>query len=393
MRRTIKDLVNLKGKVVLVRVDFNVPIDKSGRVLDATRIMGALPTIQYLVEKEAKVVVMSHLGRPNGYEINKSLWQVYLFLMSKLKCKTYFVNDCIGKEVKDRISTMENGTVLLLENLRFHEGETKCDMDFAKKLASLGDIFVMDAFGVAHRKHASSYGVARILPNAMGFLVEKESQVLDQVLTEPKRPFVAVLGGAKVEGKIKVLETLLEKCDTLLIGGAMAYTFLVAKGIAVGHSMLENESVIVAKRILKDAEEKGKKIYLPVDHIAYRDGDKKQKSFTTDKLVEDMVGCDIGPKTISLFTKLINGAGEILWNGPLGMYEDPRFQKGTAKMAKAIAQSPAYTVVAGGDSVSAVKKSGFGDRINYFSTGGGATLKYIESGSLPCLDVIQERLI
>lgn len=173
----------------------------------------------------------------------------------------------------------------------------------------------------------------------------------------------------------------------------MAYTFLVAQGVPVGHSMLENESVIVAKRILKDAENKGKKIYLPVDHIAYRDGDKKQKTFTTDKLVEDMVGCDIGPKTISLFTKLLSGAGEILWNGPLGMYEDTRFQKGTAKMAKAIAQSPAYTVVAGGDSVSAVKKSGFGDRINYFSTGGGATLKYIESGSLPCLDVIQERLI
>lgn len=393
MRRTIKDLVNLKGKVVLLRVDFNVPIDKSGRILDATRINGALPTIEYLTQQGAKVVVMSHLGRPNGYEINKSLWQVYLYLMSKLKCKTYFINQCIGDEVKDRIKSIENGNVLLLENTRFYEGETKCDMDFAKKLASLGDVFVMDAFGVAHRKHASSFGVARILPNAIGFLVEKESQVLDQVLTKPKRPFIAVFGGAKVESKIKVLETLLERCDTLLIGGAMAFSFLAAQGVPVGHSALESDGIVIAKRILKDAEEKGKKIVLPVDHLAYRDGDKKQKTFVTDKLVEDMVGCDIGPKTISLFTKLLEGAGEILWNGPLGMYEDPRFQKGTMKIAKAIALNPAYTVVGGGDSVNAVNKSGYGNKINYLSTGGGATLKYIESGSLPCLDVIQERLI
>lgn len=393
MKRTIKDLVNLKGKVVLLRVDFNVPIDKSGRILDSTRIVEALPTIRYLIEHEAKVVVMSHLGRPNGYEINKSLWQISLFLMSKLKCKTYFVNDCVGEEVKERIRTMENGNVLLLENLRFNEGETTCDMNFAKKIASLGDIFVMDAFGVAHRKHASTYGVARILPNAIGFLVEKESQVLDQVLTNPKRPFVAILGGAKVEGKIKAIETLVEKCDTLLIGGAMAYTFLVASGIAVGHSMLESEAVVIAERILKEAANKGKKIVLPIDHIAYREGDKKQRLIKTDRLIEDMVGCDIGPKTIALFEKEISKAGEILWNGPLGMYEEKKFQKGTTQIAKTVALSPAYSVVGGGDSVNAVNKSGFANKIDYLSTGGGATLKYIESGSLPCLDVIQEKLI
>ncbi len=393
MKRTIKDLVNLKGKVVLLRVDFNVPIDKSGRILDSTRIVEALPTIRYLIEHEAKVVVMSHLGRPNGYEINKSLWQISLFLMSKLKCKTYFVNDCVGEEVKERIRTMENGNVLLLENLRFNEGETTCDMNFAKKIASLGDIFVMDAFGVAHRKHASTYGVARILPNAIGFLVEKEAQVLDQVLTNPKRPFVAILGGAKVEGKIKAIETLVEKCDTLLIGGAMAYTFLVASGIAVGHSMLESDAVVIAERILKEAANKGKKIVLPIDHIAYREGDKKQRLIKTDRLIEDMVGCDIGPKTIALFEKEISKAGEILWNGPLGMYEEKKFQKGTTQIAKTVALSPAYSVVGGGDSVNAVNKSGFANKIDYLSTGGGATLKYIESGSLPCLDVIQEKLI
>ena len=393
MKRTIKDLVNLKGKIVLLRVDFNVPVDKSGRILDSTRIVEALPTLRYLIEHEAKVVVMSHLGRPKGYDINKSLWQISLFLMSKLKCKTYFVNDCVGEEVKQRIKSMENGNVLLLENLRFNEGETSCDMNFAKKIAALGDIFVMDAFGVAHRKHASTYGVARILPNAIGFLVEKETQVLDQVLKTPKRPFVAILGGVKVEGKIKTIETLVEKCDTILIGGAMAYTFLVASGVAVAHSMLENDAVVIAKKIMKEADKKGKKIVLPVDHVAYREGDKKQRLLKVDKLVEDMVGCDIGPKTAALFEKEIATAGEILWNGPLGMYEDNRFQKGTTRIAKAVALSLAYSVVGGGDIVNAVHKSGFADKIDYISTGGGATLQYIETGSLPCLDVIQEKLI
>lgn len=393
MKRTIKDLVNLKGKTVLVRVDFNVPIDKSGRILDSTRIVAALPTIRYLIEQEAKVVLMSHLGRPKGYEINKSLWQISLFLMNRLKCKTYFVNECVGENVKERIKTMENGNVLLLENMRFCEGETKCDMNFAKQLASLGDVFVMDAFGCAHRKHSSTYGVARILPNAIGFLVEKECQVLDQVLTEPKRPFVGVFGGAKMESKIAFLQKLVERCDTILIGGAMAYTFLVASGVSVGRSMLEENAIVLAKEILAEAKNNGKKIVLPVDHVAIKYGDKKQKAFVTDKLIEDMVGCDIGPKTIALFAKELAGAGEILWNGPVGLFEEEKFKKGTIKLAKIIADSPAYTVVGGGDSVSAVNNLKLGGKINYISTGGGATLKYLENGTLPCLDVIQERLI
>ena len=396
MKRTIKDLVNLKGKVVLLRVDFNVPVDKSGRILDATRINAALPTIKFLISQEAKVVLMSHLGRPNGYEMSKSLWQIALYLtskLSKLGHKIHFINACIGDEVKSRIKGLDNGDVLLLENLRFYPGETKCDMDFAKQLASLGDVYVFDAFGVAHRKHSSTFGVARILPNAIGFLVEKECQVLDQVMTEPKRPFVAVFGGAKMESKINFMTKLIEKCDTLLIGGAMAYTFMVASGTAAGHSLVESSQINNAKAILKEAEKAGKKVLLPVDHMAYREGDKKQKPFKTDKLIEDMVGCDIGPKTISLFAKEIASAGEILWNGPMGLFEDKRFKNGTEKIAKAVADSEGYSVVGGGDSVSAVNMFGLAGKVNYLSTGGGATLKYVEDGSLPSLDVIQERLI
>ena len=392
MKRTVKDLVNLKGKVVLVRVDFNVPLDSAGRILDTTRIDQALPTIKYLSEQGAKVVVMSHLGRPDGYEIRKSLWQISLILMEKLSCKVYFCNTVIGQEAKDRIKIMQDGDVLLLENLRFYPEETACDMKFAKEIASLGDLYVDDAFGVAHRKHASNYGVARILPNAIGLKIKKEMTTLTDSMENPKHPFVVIVGGAKVSSKIKILKKFVEICDTLMIGGAMAYTFLVASGVAVGNSVVYHENVVDAQEIIKLAEEKGKKLLLPVDHVVIREGDKKKKKFVVDKMVDDMIGCDIGPKTIELFEQEIKGAGQIFWNGPLGLYEDEKFKDGTNKIAKAVAQSSAYSIVGGGDSVSAVKKSGYAGKIDFLSTGGGATLKYLEDGSLPCIDVIQEKI-
>ena len=237
MKRTVKDLVNLKGKVVLLRVDFNVPIDKNGKILDLNRVNAAIPTIKYLIEQGSKVVIMSHMGRPEGYEIRLSLWPISLILMRKLNTKVYFSNKAIGYEVKERLHSMNNGEVLLLENVRFYEGETKCDMKFARELASIGDVFVNDAFGCSHRKHATTYGIARLMPNAIGLLMEKEVDVLTQAMENPKRPFVAVIGGAKVPYKIKLLKRFIDQADTILIGGAMAYTFLVASGIAVGESI------------------------------------------------------------------------------------------------------------------------------------------------------------
>ncbi len=390
MKRTVKDLVNLKGKVVLLRVDFNVPVDKNGKILDLNRVNAAIPTIKYLIEQGAKIVIMSHMGRPEGYEIRLSMWPISLILMQKLNTKVYFSNKAVGVEVKERLHSMNNGEVLLLENVRFYEGETKCDMKFARDLASIGDIFVNDAFGCSHRKHATTYGIARLMPNAIGLLMEKEVNVLTQAMENPKRPFVAVIGGAKVPYKIKILRRFIDQADTILIGGAMAYTFLVATGTAVGESITYHDSVDVAREVLNYAAQKGKKVLLPIDHIAIRKGSTKK--FVTDNLIEDMIGMDIGPKTVKLFSEEIAKAGQIVWNGPLGKYEDEDFREGTNKIAKAISLSKAYSVVGGGDSVSAVKASKNASGVNFLSTGGGATLKFIEDGSLPCLEVIQEKI-
>ncbi len=392
MKRTIKDLVNLKGKRVLLRVDFNVPIDDAGRMLDMTRVNEAIPTIKYLSEQGAKVVLMSHLGRPDGFEITKSLWPIALYLMKKFPNKVHFSNHILAEGVKERIDALNNGEILLLENVRFYEQEEACDMDFAKKISELGDLFVNDAFSVSHRKHASIYGVGRILPNAIGLLMEKELHNMGLCLENPKRPFVAIIGGAKVKDKIKTIKKLIDIADCILLGGAMAYTFLVAEGIAVASSKTSIESVPVAKEVLDYAREKGKRVLLPIDHIAIRESDKKEKKEIVDFMIDDMIGYDIGPKTIKLFSDEILKAGQILWNGPLGKYEDERFKEGTFKIAKAIADSKAYSIVGGGDSVSAVKQSGLASSINFLSTGGGATLKFIEDGSLPCVDIIQEKI-
>ncbi len=392
MKRTVKDLVNLEGKVVLLRVDFNVPIDDGGKILDTTRIIQALPTIKYLIEKKAKIVLISHLGRPDGYDIRKSLWPIAMILMRELPTPVYFSNKVLGKEVEEQIKQMENGSVLLLENIRFYKEEIECDMNFAKQIALLGQIFVNDAFGVAHREHATTYGLARLMPNAIGLLMEKEITTLSEAIQSPRRPFVVVLGGAKVKGKIKFILKLLDVADTLILGGAMAYTFLVASGISVGESIVDDDDVGFARDMLSIAKLKNKKILLPIDHVCIRETPKKKRPFVSEKLDDDMFAFDIGPKTIKLFKEELTKAKQILWNGPLGKYEDKRFAKGTSAIAKTIAKSSAFSIVGGGDSISAVKKAGVEKKINLISTGGGATLKYIEKGSLPCLDVIQEKI-
>lgn len=393
MKRTIKDLAELKGKVVLCRVDFNVPIDEAGRILDATRIINALPTLNYLSGQGAKVVVLSHLDRPKGYDIRKSLWPIAVLLMNKIKANVTFCNSVIGQEVKNRIDAMKDGDVMLLENVRFYQGESECDMNFAKEIAALGQIFVNDAFGVAHRENASNYGVARLLPNAIGILMEKEINALTSFMEEPKKPFVAVLGGAKVETKIDILNRFVDKADTIIIGGAMAYTFLAAKGESVGTSIVQKNSIQTAEQILARAESEGKKILLPIDHVCVRDSDRAKRCLVTSRMTGDMKGFDIGPKTIKLYSQAIQQAGQIFWNGPMGLYEDGRFKNGTLKIAKAIANAKGYSLVGGGDTVAAINSFGLGKKMNYISTGGGATMKFLEEGSLPAIDVIQEKIL
>lgn len=390
MKRTIKDLVNLKGKVVLLRVDFNVPMDDGGKILDATRIKNELPTIKYLIGQKAKVVILSHLGRPDGYDVRKSLWPISLYLSKSLPCNVSFCNTVIGDEVKERIKILREGDVLLLENVRFYKQEEACDMKFARELASYGDIFVDDAFGVAHRKHASNYALARLLPNAIGFLMEKEITNLTEILENPKRPFVAVLGGSKIDSKIKILEKFIEKADTLIIGGAMAYTFLKAKGIEVGASLVQDDCLDIANNIMAKASELGKKILLPVDHICTRG--RNPKVYIVTRMSVNMVGYDIGPRTIKLYTDEIANAKEIFWNGPMGMFENSLFRNGTRAIAEAIASSKAHTSVGGGDTVATVNLFNLAKKINYISTGGGATLKFLEDGTLPAVEVIQEKI-
>lgn len=392
MKRTIKDLAKLKGRVVLVRVDFNVPISDTGEILDTTRIVNALPTIKYLTEKKAKVVLMSHLGRPEGYDVRKSLWPIAMMLMKALPCNVAFCNSLIGAEVEERIKLMKEGNVLLLENTRFFEGEINCDMAFSREIAKLGHVFVNDAFGASHRKNATTYGVARVLPNAIGFLVENEIANLSKIMEEPKRPFVAVLGGAKVKTKVEILHKFIEKADVIIIGGAMAYTFLKAVGVNVGSSIVDKDSIGIAKEIIHYAQENGKKLLLPVDHVAIGNSDRNRALVTTKKLGGDLVAYDIGPATIAGFKKEIANAKQIFWNGPLGMFENEYFARGTHEIANAIANSKAHTIVGGGDTVAAINKYKLAHKISFISTGGGATMEFLEKGSLPCIDVIQERV-
>lgn len=391
MKKTIKD-INVTGKRVLLRVDFNVPLDESGNITDDTRIRVEMPTIKYLLQKGARVIICSHLGRPNG-EVNQkySLLPVAKYMVKELLGRVFFAPDCVGVEAKAKVNSLKDGEVLILENLRFHKEEEANDPFFAKELASMADIYVNDAFGTAHRKHASTYGVARILPNAVGFLMGKEINAIKSVIDNPERPLVAILGGAKVDDKITLIENLINKCNTLLIGGGMAFTFLKSKGVNIGNSLVDNEKLEVASRILKLAEENGVNVILPVDYLCAKEFSPNAKAIKVKgNIPEGLIGLDVGKKTIKLFTKEIKKANSIIWNGPLGVFEFKNFSAGTTEIAKQIIKFKGKAVVGGGDSVSAIKKTGKTDKIYHISSGGGASLKLMAGESLPGVDVIEE---
>ena len=393
--KSIKD-INLSGKRVLVRCDFNVPL-KEGAVSDDSRIVAALPTIQHLISQEAKVILCSHLGRPKG-EKNAifSLSPVAENLAVKLGKPVTFIEDCIGAEVESEIAKMGDGDVSLLENVRFYAGETDNHPEFAAALAKLADAYVNDAFGTAHRAHASTAGVAKYLsPCVCGFLIEKELAYLGEKTAHPERPFTVILGGAKVSDKIKVIDTLLDKADTIIIGGAMAYTFALAEGRQVGESLSEPDFIATAKSALEKAAQKGVKFLLPVDNLAVKDLDFGAGSVGASQFFEGQIedgweGVDIGPKSIELFKEQVAGAKTVLWNGPMGIFEIDACNKGTFAVAETIANSDGISIIGGGDSVKAIKMSGYSDKVTFMSTGGGASLEFLEGKELPGVSALDQ---
>lgn len=390
--KTVKD-ADLKGKRVLVRADFNVPL-KEGNITDDTRIQAALPTLRYILEQEgASLVLMSHLGRPKGErKMDLSLAPVAQRLSELLDRPVEMAPDCVGSEVKAMAEGLEPGKVLMLENVRFHSEETKNDPDFAAQLASNGEVFINDAFGTAHRAHASTEGVARILPSAAGFLIEKEVRFFEHILSNPEKPFVAIIGGAKVSTKIGVLETLMDKCTTLVIGGAMSFTFLKAQGYNIGKSMFEEEYLDTAKKLLQSAEKAGVQILLPLDHVAGKEFDENTEPRYVDtvELPDDLIGMDIGMKTLESLKEVIAEAKTLVWNGPMGVFEFENFAKGTLEVAEMVARCAGTTVVGGGDSVAAVNQFGFAEKIDHVSTGGGASLEFLEGKVLPGIAVLEK---
>lgn len=392
-KKTIND-IDLNGKRALVRVDFNVPQDENGGITDDRRITEALPTIKVLIEKGAKVVLMSHLGRPKGkFNEKYSLKPIGKRLSELLGAEVKVAPDVVGDTVKEMAAALKPGQVMLLENVRFYEEEEKNDPTFAKKLSELGEIFVNDAFGTAHRAHASTAGVADYLPSVMGLLIKKEMDYLGKALTSPERPFVAVLGGAKVSDKIGVIENLLDKVDTLLIGGGMAFTFYKANGLNIGKSLLEADKVELASEIMKNAAAKGVKLLLPVDVVAAKEfkADAASRVVMADGMADDELGLDIGPKACAEFSEIIEKAGTVVWNGPMGVFEMPAFAKGTFALAEAMSKSKGITIVGGGDSAAAVEQLGFADKIKHISTGGGASLEFLEGKVLPGIDVLDDK--
>ncbi len=392
-KKTIKD-IDLKNKKVLVRCDFNVPMDEEKNITDNARIVAALPTIKYLLENNCAIILCSHLGRPKG-EIKPefSLKPVAKELSKLLNKEIIMANDVIGEDAKSKASNLQSGQIMLLENVRFHREETDNNPEFSKELASMAEIYVNDAFGAAHRAHASTAGVAAYLPAVSGFLIEKELQFLGNALNNPERPFVAIMGGAKVSDKIGVIESLLEKVDTLIIGGGMAYTFFKAQGYGVGDSICELDKLDLAKEAMEKAEEKGVKLILPVDTKVGKEfkPDTESKTVAWTEIPEGWEGFDIGEKTIKIFEEEIRKAKTVVWNGPLGLSEFDQFAIGTNSIAKVLSEIDAITIIGGGDSAAAVRKIGLEDKMTHISTGGGASLEFLEGKKLPGIECLLDK--
>ena len=394
MKKTVRD-VELKGKRALTRCDFNVPMEE-GKITDDIRIRAALPTIEYMVEKGAKVILLSHMGRPKGEpKAEFSLAPVAERLSELLgKDVRFAASDAVVDDsVKDAVAGMKEGDVILLQNTRFRKEETDNDPAFAKELAELGDLFVNDAFGTAHRAHASTAGVADYLPGVSGFLIEKELKFLGQAVDDPARPFVAIMGGSKVSDKILLIEQMMKKVDTVIVGGGMAYTFYKAMGYEIGTSILDEAGIEVAAKLLMEAETSDVEFLLPVDTVCAKEfaNGGEQGVYDRDKIPEDMMGLDIGPKSVALFKEAIAGAKTVVWNGPLGVFEMEDYAKGTCAIAEALAESDAVTIIGGGDSAAAVEKFGFADKMTHISTGGGASLEFLEGKELPGVACLEDK--
>lgn len=394
-KKTIED-INVNGKKVLVRCDFNVPL-KGDQITDENRLLGALPTIKYLINANAKVILCSHLGKPKGEaKPELSLAPVAKRLSELLNKEVRFANDdnVVGENAKKLISEMKDGDVVLLQNTRYRKEETKNEDNYSQELASLADVFVNDAFGTAHRAHCSTVGVTKFMDEcACGYLIQKELKFLGEAVNNPERPFVAILGGAKVSDKINVINNLLDKVDTLIIGGGMAYTFLKAQGYTIGTSLLEEDKMDYSLEMVKKAEEKGVKLLLPIDFVVAKEFSKDAEAVITEdrNIGDEYMGLDVGPKTRELFAKAVNDAKTVIWNGPLGVFEFEKFAEGTKSMARALADANAVTVIGGGDSAAAVNNLGFGDKMTHISTGGGASLEFLEGKELPGIVALSEK--
>ena len=395
-KKSVED-IDVKGKRVLCRCDFNVPT-KEGKITSDKRIVAALPTIRYLMDHGARVILCSHMGKPKGEWKSELSLKIVADRLSELLGKPVIMAaDVVGEDAKAKAAALKDGEVMLLENVRFEKGETKNDPELSKKLAELADVFVNDAFGTAHRAHSSTAGVADYLPAVCGYLIAKEVGIMGKALADPERPFVAILGGAKVSDKLNVINNLLEKVDTLIIGGGMAYTFLAAKGYSVGKSLLDTEKIDYCKDMMRKAEEKGVKLLLPVDTVVAAefpnpiDGPIEVRTVAADAIGDDVEGLDIGEKTRQLFGDAVKNAKTVVWNGPMGVFENPTLAAGTIAVAQALADSDAVTIVGGGDSAAACEQLGFADKITHISTGGGASLEFLEGLELPGIACLQDK--
>ncbi|RKJ78088.1 phosphoglycerate kinase [Butyricicoccus sp. 1XD8-22] len=392
-KKSVED-IDVAGKKVIVRCDFNVPQDDTGRITDDKRIVASLQTIKYLLAQKAAVILCSHLGRPKGQVNPKySLKPVAERLTELLGQEVKLADDVVGESAKSLAAALKPGEVMLLENVRFHKEEEKNDPAFAKELASLAEVYVNDAFGTAHRAHATTAGIADYLPAACGFLINKEISIMGKALADPARPFVAILGGAKVSDKIGVINNLIEKCDTIIIGGGMSYTFMKAMGKKIGTSLCEDDKLDLAKGLLEKAEAKGVQLLLPIDTVCadHFAADAEPVVYEAGELPDNMMGLDIGPKTIELFSESLKDAGTVVWNGPMGVFEFDAFAVGTKAVAKAIAASNAVSIIGGGDSAAAVEKLGFASRMTHISTGGGASLEFLEGLELPGIACLMDK--